>query len=372
MLGGKTPHIQNVAVGGVPQLEASHISTVNFVRSHLNVSNEFLATAIAAVEQTPALQAVNKLDPVAARDTLQFIDAFRPVLDKVSAFANALKFTIACRVSRKLEMPLQESYTLAAMGELALWQNDLAEAQRLHRTASEMRRKANDKVTVAQSQAMIANLDLEAGKPAEREAQARATIAVLSAENAAEEEAIAQEVLARIELARGKTADAEQALKRARELTKSSHTLGLLSAIAASEARVLIVQGRFEPAAKRAGEAVAVAEKSHVLVNARSATRPRHGGNAPGSHRRGPRAPRERGAARGRAWTAVDREKSSVVPPAFLYSFGFSILLCVSLTTIIAAEPYHRVRSGTNTPAATAGSRMTSFSASSIVATLKM
>jgi len=55
----------------IPQLEAAHISTVNFVRSHLNVPIRFLATAIAAVEQTPALQAVNKLDvtswPVATR-----------------------------------------------------------------------------------------------------------------------------------------------------------------------------------------------------------------------------------------------------------------------------------------------------------------
>jgi len=81
----------------IPQLEAAHISTVNFVRSHLNVPIKFLATAIAAVEQTPALQAVNKLDVLAARDTLQFIEAFRPVLDKVSAFASALKFTIASR-----------------------------------------------------------------------------------------------------------------------------------------------------------------------------------------------------------------------------------------------------------------------------------
>jgi hypothetical protein len=56
----------------IPQLEAAHISTVNFVRSHLNVPIKFLATAIAAVEQTAALQAVNKLDVLAGRDTLQF------------------------------------------------------------------------------------------------------------------------------------------------------------------------------------------------------------------------------------------------------------------------------------------------------------
>jgi hypothetical protein len=81
----------------IPQLEAAHISTVNFVRSHLNVPVKFLATAIAAVEQTPALQAVNKLDVLAGRDTLQFIEAFLPVLDKVSGFTNVLKFTIASR-----------------------------------------------------------------------------------------------------------------------------------------------------------------------------------------------------------------------------------------------------------------------------------
>ena len=40
---------------------------------------------------------MNKLDVTAARDTLQFIDAFRPIQDKVTAFANSLKFTMASR-----------------------------------------------------------------------------------------------------------------------------------------------------------------------------------------------------------------------------------------------------------------------------------
>jgi hypothetical protein len=81
----------------IPKLEITHPATANFVRSHLNVPTEFLATAIAAVEQTPELQGVNKLDVSAARDTLQFIDAFRPIQDKVTAFANSLKFTMASR-----------------------------------------------------------------------------------------------------------------------------------------------------------------------------------------------------------------------------------------------------------------------------------
>src|ERR1051326_1442184 len=81
----------------IPKLEITHPATANFVRSHLNVPTEFLATAIAAVEQTPELQGTGKLDVTPARDTLQFIEAFRPVQDKVSAFANSLKFTMASR-----------------------------------------------------------------------------------------------------------------------------------------------------------------------------------------------------------------------------------------------------------------------------------
>jgi hypothetical protein len=81
----------------IPKLEATHPATANFVRSHQNIPAEFLATAIATVEQAPELRSVNKLDTAAARDTLQFIEAFRPVLDKVTAFADSLKFTLASR-----------------------------------------------------------------------------------------------------------------------------------------------------------------------------------------------------------------------------------------------------------------------------------
>lgn len=84
-------------VQGIPSLEDAHPATTNFVRSHSNVSIEFLATAIAVVEQTPELQLLNKLDVVTARDTLQFLEAFRPVLDRIAALAQSLKFTMASR-----------------------------------------------------------------------------------------------------------------------------------------------------------------------------------------------------------------------------------------------------------------------------------
>src|SRR5881398_2635012 len=58
---------------------------------------EFLRTAIFAVEEVPELQSVNKLDVDAARATLQFIEAFRPVYDKLMRLASSLKFTMSSR-----------------------------------------------------------------------------------------------------------------------------------------------------------------------------------------------------------------------------------------------------------------------------------
>jgi hypothetical protein len=81
----------------IPKLEAAHITTAGFVKTHQNIPNQFLATVISAVEQTPELQSVRKLDVLAARDTLQVIEAFRPVLDKVVAFGKNLQFTLKSR-----------------------------------------------------------------------------------------------------------------------------------------------------------------------------------------------------------------------------------------------------------------------------------
>jgi hypothetical protein len=78
----------------LPQLEATQFATTKFVRSHLSVSIEFLATVISAVEQLPELQAVNKIDVNVGRDTLQLLEAFRPLYDKVSALRKKLKFTM--------------------------------------------------------------------------------------------------------------------------------------------------------------------------------------------------------------------------------------------------------------------------------------
>jgi hypothetical protein len=62
---------------------------------------------VAAVQLTPALQGLGKLDFFAAHDTLQFLVAFRPVLDKVEAFYNDLKFTMDSKKAGLTDNALQ-------------------------------------------------------------------------------------------------------------------------------------------------------------------------------------------------------------------------------------------------------------------------
>jgi len=81
----------------IPNIETAHVSTAEFVRSYGSVPVKFLATTTSGVEQSAELQVVKKLDVAAARDTLQFLDAFEAVLDKVSALKKKLQFTLSSR-----------------------------------------------------------------------------------------------------------------------------------------------------------------------------------------------------------------------------------------------------------------------------------
>src|SRR5712691_1413582 len=61
-----------------PDLQVQHPAMTRFIRKRQNVPTDFLSTVVAAVEQTPVLQGVT--DPAAARNALQYIEAFKPVV----------------------------------------------------------------------------------------------------------------------------------------------------------------------------------------------------------------------------------------------------------------------------------------------------
>lgn len=96
----------------IPGLEGAHESKTDFVRSHVNIPFDFLGSAIAAVEEIAELQAGHRLDVDEARDTLQFIAAFRPAADKLAAILSMLRFTLASRKASLAAEALQ-IYSLA-------------------------------------------------------------------------------------------------------------------------------------------------------------------------------------------------------------------------------------------------------------------
>ena len=75
-------------------LGASHPATDRFVRTHQNVPFAFMASAIAAVEQTPSLAGTEAFDPADARSTLQFLEAFTPLAERINAFNHTLDYTL--------------------------------------------------------------------------------------------------------------------------------------------------------------------------------------------------------------------------------------------------------------------------------------
>lgn len=80
-----------------PSLDPDDAANVEFTRRHLNVPVPFLATAVFAVERNPELQAAQKLNVPFGRDTLQFLDAYRPVLDAARVFLDRLTLAYQTR-----------------------------------------------------------------------------------------------------------------------------------------------------------------------------------------------------------------------------------------------------------------------------------
>jgi hypothetical protein len=83
-----------------------------FVRSHLNIPFKFLGTTVASVEQNAELRSVGKLDVDRARDTLQMIEAFLPICDKVAVLHEALKSALNARHAA-LAVEALEAYHVA-------------------------------------------------------------------------------------------------------------------------------------------------------------------------------------------------------------------------------------------------------------------
>ena len=94
----------------IPDLQVHHPAITPFVRKHQNVPNDFLSTTVAVAEQMPTLHAV--MEPAASRNDLQYIDAFKPLLDRVGALYDALEYTIRAKKA-SLGVAALQAYVIA-------------------------------------------------------------------------------------------------------------------------------------------------------------------------------------------------------------------------------------------------------------------
>jgi hypothetical protein len=81
----------------LPAPKAEHVRHPALLRAHLSIPLVFLGSAVAAVEHIPELQAIGKLDPLEERDTLQLIDALRPLRTNVAVLYRVLANLINSR-----------------------------------------------------------------------------------------------------------------------------------------------------------------------------------------------------------------------------------------------------------------------------------
>jgi hypothetical protein len=94
----------------IPHFESSHPLTKGFVRSNSNVPADFIATVLAAVEMHPELQRLGKFDVTEAHDTVQFLQAFRPLLQQLEDLTRDVKFTMDARKAKVAADALQIYY----------------------------------------------------------------------------------------------------------------------------------------------------------------------------------------------------------------------------------------------------------------------
>jgi len=96
----------------IPRQEVTKLSSKRHVRGHLNVNRRFLEVVVSSVEQDPHIKAHGQLDSVAARDGMQYLDAFGPVLAKMEADAARLRFSLQA-VKASLVVSTQQTYDIS-------------------------------------------------------------------------------------------------------------------------------------------------------------------------------------------------------------------------------------------------------------------
>lgn len=82
----------------IPKFELAHDAKVRSVSAHQSVPPEFIGTVAASID--PKQVGKDIFDPADAQNVLQFVDAFRSLVDDATALASGLDFTIKAQYAR--------------------------------------------------------------------------------------------------------------------------------------------------------------------------------------------------------------------------------------------------------------------------------
>ena len=96
----------------MPKVDEAEASERKVAFSRLGVRDAFVAAVIDAVEQFPELAGLKKLDPVAARDMFQCLEALRSLHDKIITFEKRVRF-VRQWLKDSLAGPAQQIYRVA-------------------------------------------------------------------------------------------------------------------------------------------------------------------------------------------------------------------------------------------------------------------
>ena len=95
----------------IPDLRAPQPETAKRVRSARTVSRDAILAIIDAVEATPQLQRLAKLDPEHAQEEAEALDALRLVNDRITMLQSRIRYTIEARRA-ELVSSLMHAYTV--------------------------------------------------------------------------------------------------------------------------------------------------------------------------------------------------------------------------------------------------------------------
>ena len=154
----------------------------------------------------------------------------------------------AAALAREIRLKPGEAQAVYQLGQIALAAGDFVQARSHHERALVLRREVKETRTVAESEAALAALDLEEGRPAEAERRTRALLRDLGASPAGALRASFQLLLARAALARGDLAAAERLFRAAQRLAESTERVEVRTSLAMVEAELHAARGRTDEA----------------------------------------------------------------------------------------------------------------------------